>query len=245
MQGFRADLHIHTVLSPCASLDMSPKNIIAAAHEKGLALIGVTDHNSTKNCRIVRKLGEDCGIAVLCGVEINTKEEVHCLAFFENDKTLDCFQDFLDRNLPGIPNNTGRFGYQLVVDENDNILESEDRLLISALNAGIEDVEAEVHGLGGIFIPAHINKTYNSIYSQLGLIPQGLKFEALEISRNVSENEIRKTFSLGSGITLIRNSDAHLPEDIGSGCSLFTVSELVFDELKLAFAGKNNRSVKT
>ena len=32
----RADLHIHTVLSPCGDLEMSPGNILRAARERGL-----------------------------------------------------------------------------------------------------------------------------------------------------------------------------------------------------------------
>ena len=33
MKTFRADLHIHTVLSPCGDLNMSPKNIVRKAHQ--------------------------------------------------------------------------------------------------------------------------------------------------------------------------------------------------------------------
>ncbi|MQK95701.1 histidinol-phosphatase, partial [Escherichia coli] len=36
MKDFRADLHIHTVLSPCADVEMSPSNIVRVALEKGL-----------------------------------------------------------------------------------------------------------------------------------------------------------------------------------------------------------------
>ena len=47
MNKYKADLHIHTVLSPCGDLEMSPKIIVEAAGKQGLDIIGITDHNST------------------------------------------------------------------------------------------------------------------------------------------------------------------------------------------------------
>lgn len=47
MKWYKADLHIHSVLSPCGSLDMSPKNIVQSALDKELEIIAITDHNST------------------------------------------------------------------------------------------------------------------------------------------------------------------------------------------------------
>ena len=102
MKVFNADLHIHTVLSPCGSLEMSPKAIILAASEKKLDIIGITDHNSTRQCRVVTAEAQKAGITVYCGAEVTSKEEVHCLAFFENFKKLDEFQQFLDKHLPDI-----------------------------------------------------------------------------------------------------------------------------------------------
>ena len=49
----RADLHIHTVLSPCGDLEMSPENILHFAQIQGLNMIGITDHNSTRQARKV------------------------------------------------------------------------------------------------------------------------------------------------------------------------------------------------
>jgi 3',5'-nucleoside bisphosphate phosphatase len=82
MKTFRADLHIHTVLSPCGDLDMSPGNIVSEAVNKGLDIIGITDHNTTRHCNLIKRMAEEKGIFVMQGAEITTKEEVHCLAFF-------------------------------------------------------------------------------------------------------------------------------------------------------------------
>ena len=91
MNQYRADLHIHTVLSPCADLEMTPANIVNRAKEKGLQIIGITDHNSIKNALLVKKLAQKTGIFVLTGAEVTTKEEVHCLAFFEFENQLEQF----------------------------------------------------------------------------------------------------------------------------------------------------------
>ena len=78
---FRADMHIHSVLSPCGDLEMSPSAIVATARERGLDIIGLTDHNSTLTADVPRRLGERVGMHVLMGAEVTTKEEVHCLCF--------------------------------------------------------------------------------------------------------------------------------------------------------------------
>ena len=130
---YKADLHIHSVLSPCADLEMSPLNIINKAKERKLDIIGLTDHNSTKQCKITCEIGKKNGIFVLCGAEITTKEEVHCLAFFENDERLLEFQQYIETHLPRIKNEIKRFGYQLIVDEDENII-AEEEILLSLLH---------------------------------------------------------------------------------------------------------------
>lgn len=79
----RADLHIHTVLSPCGDLEMSPENILHFAQIQGLNMIGITDHNSTRQAPIIRDYGKTKGIFVLTGAEICSKEEVHALTFLD------------------------------------------------------------------------------------------------------------------------------------------------------------------
>ena len=243
MKTVKADLHIHTVLSPCGDLEMSPRNIVEMAAEKNLEIIGITDHNSTRQIPVVAELAAARGIFVLRGVEITTREEIHCLAFFPDQATCEQFQLYIDEHQPFIPNKEGAFGYQVVVDANDMILAMEEKLLITALNKGIGDIEKEVHRLGGIFIPAHIDRPVNSIFSQLGFIPPGLKFEALAITCYTTEKKVQEKFKLDKSIPLLKDSDAHYPRDIGKGYSCFTVEELTFEEVRLALAKKDGRCV--
>ena len=52
------DLHIHSALSPCAEVEMTPNNIVNMSLLKGLDMIAVTDHNSCGNIRAVMEVAE-------------------------------------------------------------------------------------------------------------------------------------------------------------------------------------------
>ncbi|WP_321376160.1 PHP domain-containing protein [uncultured Draconibacterium sp.] len=244
MQKYRADLHIHTVLSPCADLEMAPKQIVEQAQKAGLHIIGITDHNSTLNAKVIRDLAREKGILVLMGAEVTTKEEVHCLAFFENDEALDTFQNYLEENIMRVPNIDGHFGYQPVVDANENVLQMVPYYLTSALKKGISSVQKYVYELGGLFIPAHVNRPLNGLFSHLGFVPEKLHFDAMGITGKTSEKHVRKHYALENKISLIYNSDAHFLDQIGTRFSVFNISELSFAEVKMALNQECNRFVK-
>jgi PHP family Zn ribbon phosphoesterase len=243
MKLYKADFHIHTVLSPCGDLDMSPENIVKTARHKGLDILGITDHNSTRQCDVMKKIGAREGIYILCGVEVNTKEEVHCLAFFHYEKDLQAFEKFMDGHLPDIKNDPDKFGYQVVVDENDHILAQPDKLLINALNANINEVEQKVHSMGGLFIPAHIDRLRNGIIQQLGFIPPDLQCDGLEISPFSDYSDVIEAQMDLNRYTFIRGSDAHYPEDIGKVNTSLYLEEAGFSEVKMALSGSNGRKV--
>jgi len=243
MKTYRADLHIHTVLSPCGDISMSPANIITEAGRKGLDIIGITDHNSTRHCGLVSRLGAERGIFVMKGAEVNTKEEIHCLAFFENNDTLDIFQEYLDANLPDYKNDPLMFGDQIVVNENEDIIYIEDKLLINAVRISIDELEAFVHKHNGIFIPAHIDRMKNSIYSQLGFLPDNLNADALEISRRSSPGKFAEAHPEINPFTLLTNSDAHQTGHIGAAYNRFYLREPSFNEIRMALEGINQRKI--
>ena len=245
MKTFKADLHIHTVLSPCGDLEMSPSTIIRLAKSKQLDLIGITDHNTTRQCAVIKELGRHEGIYVLCGVEVTTKEEAHCLAFFDSTESLEAFQIYLDAHLPQVMNNPDLFGYQVAVDAEDNIVFEEERSLLSAIDQSIEKIEQKIHSLNGIFIPAHVNKSKNSIISQLGFIPDDLNIDALELSKHISKEEFISKNKYLKNKVFIRNSDAHLTELIGETTTLFEMEALNFEEIKKALHNIDNRKVIT
>jgi len=229
---YRADLHIHTVLSPCGDLEMSPINIVNKAKDRGLDIIGVTDHNSTLHGALVRKLAEEKGIYTLTGVEVTSREEVHCLAFFENDILLQKFQQYIDKAIMRIPNNIEKFGYQVVVDEDEQIIEQVEHLLIVSIDKSIEEIEQKVHELGGIFVLAHIDKKKNSIMSQLGFIPADLNIEGIEFSKYANIKEYIGMNKYLEKYKYIQSSDAHYLNDVGSVYTEIECSKLCFKEIK-------------
>jgi len=244
MRTFRVDLHIHTVLSPCGDLEMSPVNIVKKAKERGIDILGISDHNSTLHAPLIKDLAAKEGIVVMMGAEVTTKEEVHCLCFFETEEKLADFQVYLEQHLPHIPNDTDRFGYQVVVNEAEEIEDEVEWLLISGINQSIDEIEQKVHGLGGLFIPAHINKMQNSIISQLGFIPFDLNVDALELTRHVSKEEFLKKNAYLKGKTFIKSSDAHLIDSIGEIYTELYMNEASFAEVKRALRGDDGREVR-
>lgn len=243
MPVFKADMHIHTLTSPCGSLEMSPRNIIEKALEQQLDIIAITDHNCTKQAPIVQKLGAEKGVVVICGAEVNTAEEVHCLTLFETLNQLTEFQFFIDQYLIPIPNKTEFFGEQIVVDEDEMIVEELPYLLTSALDATLEEVQKKVHQLGGLIIPAHIDRPFNGLFSQLGFIPENFKADAFELSKHADVEKWLASGRLPQNATIVRNSDAHHPHQMAESCTMYELNEPSFFELKLALSKQGGRKV--
>lgn len=240
MRIFKADLHLHSVLSPCASLDMSPKNIVNTALKNGIDIIAITDHNSTLQSKSVLEAAKNTNLSVFLGVEINSKEEVHALAYFENLDRLQTFQDYINLHLPFVQNDVEKFGYQVVVDINETILFEEEKLLIIAMDQTIEQIEKKVHELDGIFIPAHIDKSKNSIISQLGFIPPDLDIDGYELSPNFMK---QTNLILPKDKTCVFNSDAHILEVIGTNFHKIYIEKPTFQEYKMALHNVQNRKI--
>lgn len=243
MQRFKADLHIHTLLSPCGSLEMSPVNIIKAALKAKLDIIGICDHNSTKQAPLIKKMAKKEGLYVICGAEINSIEEVHCLTLFETGEQLSAFQGFIDQYLMPVKNKPALFGEQVVVDENEMIVEEVDDLLINALDVSLLEIEQKVHGLGGIVIPAHVDRSYCGLFSQLGILPDNIKIDAFEVCNDVEE--LKKSGKLPKGASIVKNSDAHMLNQIGQKFTLFEMENPTFNELKWALSNQKGRKISS
>ncbi len=244
MKFYKGDIHIHSVLSPCAELEMSPSNIILTAKEKGLDFIAVTDHNCTKQTQVTCEIGLKHGIFVLRGVEVTSKEEVHCLCFFENQETTNMFQVYIEEHQQKIPYNPKLLGYQVCVDESENIIEEIDYYLGMALNVGIDELSKTVHALNGIFIPAHINRSRYSLKSQLGFVPPDIDADAFEIFNRSNLGDFIKENTYLSGRSFIKNSDSHQLQQIGNSFSSYYIEEPSFQEFRMALARKNQRFVE-
>jgi 3',5'-nucleoside bisphosphate phosphatase len=211
---FSCDLHIHSTLSPCGSLEMSPRNIVARAKEVGLDIIAITDHNMVENGFYGARIGKDKDMVVLSGMELQTSEEVHVLAIFGNHETAMDLQEYVYSSLPPVMNDPEYFGDQVVVDEEDVIIRSEERLLLNSSGLSLNEAVSWIKEHGGLAIPSHIDGSAFSIISQLGYVPEGVPFDALEIERMDQLEDIRD-FIMAKDIPLVTFSDAHYLKDIG------------------------------
>lgn len=235
---FIADLHIHTCLSPCAELDMTPLRIINAAVQKGLDIIAVSDHNSAENAEVTIRIGANRGITVLPAIEITSYEEAHVLAIFGSIEAARNMQEVVYKNLPEGVNDERLQGYQLIVNDRDEIIRFNKRLLFSAANLSLKILVDTIHSLGGLAVASHIDKEVFSIISQLGFIPPDAEFDALEISYNTEKDKAELIFGQYRPIPWITSSDAHHLCDIGRRTTAFFLEEPSFEEIGKAFRGE-------
>lgn len=245
LKQYRADLHIHTVLSPCGDIYMSPAAIVEQAKKLHLDMIAICDHNSTRQVKVAQQIGREAGVFVIGGVEITTQEEAHALAYFEDDEQLDRFQEFLDEHLPHIPLDEEKFGYQLIVDKDEEVVGEEEWLLWSALDCDLDTLYDKVHEIGGLFVPAHVNKPASSLMSQLGFIPPDIKADALEISKHVKKPDFLKKFAYLKKFTFTKSSDAHFLHIIGEVHCVLHMRDLTFDEFRRTLRGEDGRYIDT
>ncbi|MBN1223698.1 MAG: PHP domain-containing protein [Candidatus Aminicenantes bacterium] len=236
----RADLHIHTCLSPCGDLEMSPKNIAQQARSKKIDILGICDHNSSENVPALIKAARKYKITVLPGMEVTSSEEVHILALFDRLESAQRLQDIIYAHLPG-ENDEETFGMQVVVNEEGEVLHFNNKLLIGASTLPVEEVVKTIHSYNGLAIAAHIDREGFSIIGQLGFIPEGLDLDALEISPAISfEAAVQKFAPL---YPLTCSSDAHYIEDIGKSTTSFYIEEGTTEEIKKAFRNVDGRKI--
>lgn len=203
------DFHIHSALSPCADEDMTPNNIVNMARLKGLSMIAVTDHNSCGNLRAVMQVAANDPL-VLPGIEIETAEEVHILGYFPSLEQAEAMEKVVKEHLPFIPNRPEIFGRQLYMDADDTVTGEEEGLLVTATTLGVADVFSMVQNLGGVAVPAHIDRGSYSILSNLGFLPPELAIRTVEITaKNRARLEERY-----KNLTILTSSDAHYLGDI-------------------------------
>ena len=231
------DLHVHSCLSPCASLEMSPAEIVARAKAAGLGGLALTDHQSARNCPAVAECARRAGIACLCGLEVQTAEEVHTVALFDTVEQALALTDVVYAALPKRVNDPETFGDQPVVTWDDDIVELEWRILAMGCRLTIPDVAEKVHSLGGLYVAAHVDRPNFSVLGSLGAIPEGC-FDAVELSRTADESLwLPKT----TGYAVVRSSDAHNLDDVARVWTEADIPDFSVASLRRAFADRATR----
>ena len=241
LRFFLADLHIHTVLSACAEIEMLPEFILERAQRLGLGLISVTDHNSAENVAAMLAAAEGTGVTVLPGMEVQTREEVHLLCLFDTLEQVTRWQEEVYAHLPPLKNKEDVFGVQVVLNAEGDLSYNE-RLLLISTSLSVEEVVQGVRDLNGLCIPAHVDRPAYSIIANLGFIPPALGIVGVEISHLISLKEAQTRFPQLERYSLMASSDAHRLKDMAARTT-FKMAEATVAEVSLALAGEGGRTV--
>jgi len=237
MHQMKFDLHIHSCLSPCASLEMAPSEIARAAKAAGMDGIALTDHQSARNTPAMAECARRIGLACLFGAEVQTAEEVHTVAVFDTVEQALALSEWVYAALPKRVNDPDTFGDQPVVTADDDIVEMEWRILAMGCRRTIPETAAKVRELGGLYIAAHVDRPNFSVFSGLGAIPDGC-FDAVELSRTADE---AAWLPRVEGYAATRSSDAHNLDDVARVWTEADLPEFSVAALKAAFAGRATR----
>lgn len=221
---------------------MSPHGIIQRCMDTELALIAVTDHNSGENAAAVMREGRRKGIFVLPGMEICSREEVHILAIFDELEQALTMQEFVYAGLAG-DNQPEVFGYQIVANEDSEVLGENFRLLIGSTRHAIEEIVRQTHAMGGLSVSCHVDRPANGIINQLGFIPPDLELDGVEVSWRVPLAKARELIPVIGALPCITSSDAHFLQDIGRAATVFRMTAPTIAEIGLALRGEHGRGI--
>jgi hypothetical protein len=242
LKPFLADLHIHTVLSGCAEVEMTPPLILRQAGRLGLGLIAITDHNACHNVEAVMEAAVGTGIHVLPGMELQSKEDIHLLCLFDTASQCREWQEEVFQKLPWLGNREDLFGGQYVVDATGGWIATEDRLLAASVDMALEEVVSKVRNLGGMVIPAHVDRPSFSLLSSLGFIPDRLEADALEVTPWFYPDKGFEQWPQLRTWNLVVNGDAHRLNEMQHR-TLLKLSAPLVREISMAFLGQEGRRV--
>ena len=243
LKEYKADFHIHSCLSPCGDLDMTPRNIVDKALALGLDLIAISDHNASENIAALIKSAEGTQLSILPGMELTSSEEVHVLALFENLDSIRQFQKIVYKNLISVEIDQRMMQDQVVVNEKDEVEGFNEFPLLGASLLSLEEIVEKIHQLNGLAIASHVDKESYSIIAQLGFIPDNLQLDGLEISPFSKVEDAREKFSDCNRFPIVTFSDAHYLKDLGSRTTNFIIAKPTIQELRMAMVNERGRKV--
>lgn len=240
----KADLHVHTVLSACADLDMSPRDIIRTAAKLGIRLLAITDHHAIDNVAACREAARGTGITVLYGVEVQTREEVHLVCLLPDKNRAESFATLIDRHLPPGRLDSCSGSFQAVVTAQDNVVRLDPRKLLASLDLSVDEICRAVAEHDGLPIAAHIDRPHYSLLGNLGFIPPNLPLAALETATEASL--LVKKHPSTAGYPVIVSSDAHSLAMLAKEkyTYFYLAEDVTLSEIGKALRGECGRKVR-
>lgn len=204
------DLHLHSCLSPCGDDEATPDSIAGMGELNGLDIMALTDHNTAKNCPAFFKAAKRHGIIPLGGMELTTAEDIHMVCLFERLDNAMAFSEYIEGRRIPIKNRTDIFGNQLICDDEDNIIGTEENLLTNATTVSLDEAPELVKSFGGVCFPAHIDRQSNGILAVLGAFPEKPHFPIAEVHDCGKISEYAEKYKK----QIVSSSDAHYLWDI-------------------------------
>ena len=225
MNRYYYDFHIHSCLSPCGDNDMTPNNIAGVCALAGLQIAALTDHNSVKNCPAFYKAAKKQGVIPIAGMELTTAEDIHVVCLFERLEDALAFGEDVDKRRIRIPNRVDIFGEQIIMNEEDEPVDSESDLLPNATMLSLDDVPPLVEAYQGVCFPAHIDREANGIVSILGTVPESPDFGCVELRDLEKQEEYLQKYPILQNKRVVCGSDAHYLWDIRDACAYFDLED--------------------
>ena len=221
MKNYYYDLHIHSCLSPCGDDDMTPNNIAGMGVVAKLDIMALTDHNTCRNCPAFFKAAQNQGIVPVAGMELTTAEDIHLVCLFENLEDAMRFDKEINAHRTLIPNRVDIFGHQFIMDENDEVIGTDEHFLSIATDVTVDEAPALVEKFGGICYPAHIDREANGIVATLGVFPDLPEFPCAEYHDADKTKGYEERFPLLKEKPCVISSDAHYLWDISGRLNCF------------------------
>lgn len=225
------DLHLHSCLSPCGDMDMTPNNITGMAKLLGLDVIALTDHNSCLNCEATMKAGKENGILVIPGMELTTSEDIHAVCLFPSLERAIDWNEYVDNHRIKIRNRTEIYGRQVIMNELDEESGEVEHLLLPATEISIMNAYKKVSEFSGICYPAHIDRDSLSILSVLGEIDESCGFVTAELADLSKLDELRRRHPILNTLNIVANSDAHYLENMRDAQNFMEFDELSIESV--------------
>lgn len=219
------DLHLHSCLSPCGDMDMTPNNITGMASILGLQIIALTDHNTCRNCEATIEAGKRNGVVVVPGMELTTSEDIHAVCLFPSlEKAMD-WDAYVDAHRIKIKNRADIYGRQVLMNAEDEEIGEIEHLLLPGTEISIMNAYRKVQEFGGICYPAHIDRDSLSILSVLGEIDPYCGFVTAELANFAKLEALRLVHPILDALHIVSSSDAHYLENMRDAAFTLNLEE--------------------
>ncbi|WP_457918947.1 PHP domain-containing protein [Candidatus Lokiarchaeum ossiferum] len=196
-------MHIHTPASHDVPNDLyTPEELIEKAIQCKVDVLGITDHNNVKWIDKVRNANQKNGsqLTIFPGVELDTKDGIHVLVYFDPNIEISKLTDFL---------------HELGIHEQHYHVPTQ---TTSAILNKFEEFYEKIKEFSGFLIFAHIKSNPKSLLIRAG----GTEFSKNELKNYNCPFEVRKEIkseimNTHPGRAIIIKTDFHTLEEFDNG----------------------------